>query len=227
MSRSSESMSFAAMANRVPRPGARPVRRRPPVCGRSLRTVWRGRHEIRRPGPTFSLAARHNQCRTDFGVPIRMSVGGKAVGPPWRARRSHICRVLASSYRGSGRVPKDAFQGDWEHWGAAAGTQRPFISRRTPSCERLPLTTLSGLPPPTQEPSLGHGVAMPMGHPPLAGLAPVHLRGAQRVGARLTVDGGRRVFKAGGVGHVAHHVIRMQFERVRRAGGEAPRRMVR
>ena len=33
--------------------------------------------KFRRPGPTFSLAARHNQCRTDFGVPIRMSVGGR------------------------------------------------------------------------------------------------------------------------------------------------------
>jgi hypothetical protein len=63
---------------------------------------------------------------------------------------------------------------------------------------------------------------MAMGYLPLAALAPVHLRGPQGVAARLPVDGDRRVFKAGGVGHVAHHVIRMQLERVRPARGEAP-----
>src|SRR3954462_11328944 len=62
-----------------------------------------------------------------------------------------------------------------------------------------------------------------MGYLPFAALATVHLCGPQGVAARLTVDGGRSVLKAGGVGHVAHHVIRLQFERVRRAFGEAPR----
>src|SRR3954451_17735627 len=58
---------------------------------------------------------------------------------------------------------------------------------------------------------------------PLAGLAAVHLCGPQGVAARLTVDGGRSVLKTCGVGHVAHDVIRLEFERVRRAVGEAPR----
>ena len=72
-----------------------------------------------------------------------------------------------------------------------------------------PPTALRALLAPTQEQSLGHGVAMAMGYLPLTAFAPVHLRGPQGVAARLTFDGGRRVLKAGGVGHVAHHVIRL------------------
>src|SRR3712207_1682060 len=64
---------------------------------------------------------------------------------------------------------------------------------------------------------------MAMGYLPFAALATVHLRGPQGVATRLTVDGGRSMLKAGGVGHVAHHVIRLQFKRVRRAVGEALR----
>src|SRR6476619_1807597 len=60
-----------------------------------------------------------------------------------------------------------------------------------------------------------------MGYLPFAALATVHLCGPQGVGARLTVDGRRSALEADGVGHVAHHVIRLQFERVRRAFGEA------
>src|SRR3954471_10576196 len=59
--------------------------------------------------------------------------------------------------------------------------------------------------------------AVAMGYLPFASLATVHLRGPQAVAARLTVDGGRSVLKAGGVGQVAHHVIRLQVEHVRRA----------
>src|SRR5215208_175493 len=100
---------------------------------------------------------------------------------------------------------------------------RPALSCQSPITPALtPPTALRVLPVATQELSLGHGVAMAMGYLPLAALAPVHLRGPQGVAARLTVDGGRRVLKAGGIGHVAHHVIRLQFERVRRAVGEAP-----
>src|ERR671924_1812931 len=62
-----------------------------------------------------------------------------------------------------------------------------------------------------------------MGYLPFAALATVHLSGPQGVAARLTVDGGRSVLKAGGVGHVADRVIRLQFERVRGAVGEARR----
>src|SRR5436190_20929297 len=71
--------------------------------------------------------------------------------------------------------------------------------------------------------SLGHCVAVAMGHLPFAALATVHLCGPQGVAARLTLDGGRRVLKAGGVAHVPHHVIRLQLELVRPAFGEAPR----
>ena len=54
-----------------------------------------------RPRPTFSLAARHNQCRTDSACRTDFG-GGKSVGPPWRARRSHFSRVRASSLFGTG-----------------------------------------------------------------------------------------------------------------------------
>src|SRR6185436_11755335 len=71
--------------------------------------------------------------------------------------------------------------------------------------------------------SFGHGVAMAVRHLPLTALAPVHLRGAQGVAARLAVDGGRRVLESGGIGHVARHVVRLKLELVRRAVGEALR----
>src|SRR5436190_15805878 len=58
---------------------------------------------------------------------------------------------------------------------------------------------------------------------PPATLATVYLCGPQGVAARLAVDGGPGVLEAGGVGHVAHHVIRLQLELIRRAVGEAPR----
>src|SRR5262245_308755 len=69
--------------------------------------------------------------------------------------------------------------------------------------------------------SLCQGVSVAMGHPPLAGLAAVHLGSPQGVGARLTVDGGRGVLKTGCISHVAGHVVRLQLEGVRRAVGEA------
>jgi hypothetical protein len=52
---------------------------------------------------------------------------------------------------------------------------------------------------PALGPSLGHGVGMPMGYLPFAALAAIHLGGPQCVTARLTVDGGRAVLKAGGI----------------------------
>jgi hypothetical protein len=54
---------------------------------------------------------------------------------------------------------------------------------------------------------------MPMGYLPFAALAAIHLDGPQGVTARLTVHGDRGVLKAGGIGRVTHHVIRLQFER--------------
>ena len=71
-------------------------------------------------------------------------------------------------------------------------------------------------------PSLGHGVGMPMGYLPFAALAAIHLGGPQGEPARLTVEGIRGVLKAGGIGQITHHVIRLQFEGVRRAVGETP-----
>ena len=62
---------------------------------------------------------------------------------------------------------------------------------------------------------------MTMRDPPLTLLAAVDLRGSQGVRARLAVDGGRGVLQAGGVGDVADHVVREQFEFVRRALREA------
>src|SRR4051812_38424810 len=61
---------------------------------------------------------------------------------------------------------------------------------------------------------------MAMGYPPFTALAAVHLGGSQGVGTRLTVDGRRGVLEASRVGHVAHHVVRQQLERIRRAVGE-------
>src|SRR3954454_24344422 len=61
---------------------------------------------------------------------------------------------------------------------------------------------------------------MAMGYPPFTALAAVHLGGSQGVGTRLTVDGRRGVLEASRVGHVAHHVVRQQLERIRRADGE-------
>src|SRR4029079_1903696 len=69
--------------------------------------------------------------------------------------------------------------------------------------------------------STGHGVPMTMRDPPVTLLAAVDLRGPQGVRARLAVDGGRGVLQAGGIGHVADHVIREQLEFVRRALREA------
>lgn len=63
---------------------------------------------------------------------------------------------------------------------------------------------------------------MAVGYLPLAVLEAVHLRSPQGVAARQAVDGARSVLKAGGVGYVAHHVVRLQFENVRRAIGEGP-----
>src|SRR5436190_17718160 len=94
---------------------------------------------------------------------------------------------------------------------------RAKILRRRP--RRLPHMPSSGC---DLARSLGHGVGMPMGHLPLAALAAIHLGGPQGVTARLTVHGGRGVLKASGIGHVTHHVIRLQFERVGRAVGETP-----
>ena len=47
-----------------------------------------------------------------------------------------------------------------------------------------------------------------------------HLGGPQGETARLTVEGVRGALKAGGIGHITLHVIRLQFEGVRRAVGE-------
>src|SRR6266446_2684589 len=58
---------------------------------------------------------------------------------------------------------------------------------------------------------------MPMGYLPFAALAAIHLGGPQGVTARLAVHGGRGVLEAGGICHVTHHVIRHDFEHVRRA----------
>ena len=69
--------------------------------------------------------------------------------------------------------------------------------------------------------SASHGVAMPMGHLPLALFAAVHLRCTKRVAARLPVDRRRAVLQAGGIGHVAQNVVRLQLESVRRAVREA------
>src|SRR4051812_26415231 len=56
--------------------------------------------------------------------------------------------------------------------------------------------------------STGHGVRVAMRDAPLTLLAAVDLRGPQRVGARLAVDGSRGVLQADGIGHVADHVVR-------------------
>jgi hypothetical protein len=63
---------------------------------------------------------------------------------------------------------------------------------------------------------------MPMGYLPFAALAAVHLGGPQGETARLTVEGVRDVLKASCIGHITHHVIRLQFERERCAVGETP-----
>ena len=59
------------------------------------------------------------------------------------------------------------------------------------------------------------------GRPSTAPFAAVHLRCTQRVAALLPVDRCRTVLKAGGIGHVAQNVVRLQFESVRRAVREA------
>ncbi len=66
----------------------------------------RARHKLPlRPRPTFSLAARHNQCRTDSACRTDFG-GGKSVGPPWRARRSHFSRVSRElALQGGRRAP--------------------------------------------------------------------------------------------------------------------------
>jgi hypothetical protein len=53
-----------------------------------------------RSRPTFSLAARHNQCRTDSACRTDFG-GGKSVGPPWRARRSHFLAFARGSLFGT------------------------------------------------------------------------------------------------------------------------------
>ena len=75
-------------------------------------------------------------------------------------------------------------------------------------------------------PSLDHGVGVPVGHLPFAALAAINLGCPQGETARLTVHGGRGVLQAGGIGHITHHVIRLQFERVRGAVGELLSRKV-
>ncbi len=61
-----------------------------------------------------------------------------------------------------------------------------------------------------------------MGYLPLATLAAIHLGRPPGVTAWLTVDGGRGVLQAGGIGNITHHVIRLELERLRRAVGETP-----
>src|SRR3954471_13281813 len=61
--------------------------------------------KVLRPRPTFPLAARHNQCRTDSACRTDFG-GGKSVVPPWRARRSHFSRVRASSLFGTAGVAR-------------------------------------------------------------------------------------------------------------------------
>ncbi len=47
---------------------------------------------------------------------------------------------------------------------------------------------------------------MPMGYLPFAALAAIDLGGPQAETARLAVEGVRGVLKAGGIGHITHHV---------------------
>ena len=63
---------------------------------------------------------------------------------------------------------------------------------------------------------------MAMGYLPLATLAAIHLGRPPGVTAWLTVDGGRGVLQAGGIGNITHHVIRLELERLGRAVGETP-----
>src|SRR5919106_4241887 len=62
--------------------------------------------------------------------------------------------------------------------------------------------------------------AVPMDHLPLSALAPVDLRRAEHVGARLTIDHGLRVLVAHRVGHVAADFGRDDVESERVAAGK-------
>jgi hypothetical protein len=60
-----------------------------------------------------------------------------------------------------------------------------------------------------------------VGDPPLASFAAIHLGGAQRVRARLTINRSRGVLQASRVGHVTYYVEGVQVEGIRLAAGKA------